>query len=183
MGRRQTIDREAVLNAAEGVVSEHGAAGLTIDAVAKAAGITKGGVQSCFGNKESLIEAMLVRWGARYDEQVALLKGDSESPVDALKAHLETTHSDTGNSTSRSAVLLSSLLQSPDYLGWIKDWYAQRHEEFMSGPEETDEVRRVAFLATEGLFFLRHFRLMDLNPDEWERNAAAIQHLLEGGKR
>lgn len=182
MGRRQTIDREAVLDAAESVVSEHGAVGLTIDAVAKAAGITKGGVQSCFGNKESLIEAMLVRWGVRYDHQVALLKGDSESPVDALKAHLETTHSDTGNSTSRSAVLLSALLQSPDYLGWIKDWYAQRHEEFMSGSEAPDQARRVAFLATEGLFFLRYFRLMELSPEEWERNVAAIERLLDVGK-
>jgi len=163
-------------------VSEHGAAGLTIDGVAKAAGITKGGVQSCFGNKESLIEAMLVRWGARYDQQVAQLKGDSENPVDALRAHLETTNSDTGNSTSRSAVLLSSLLQSPDYLGWIKDWYTQRHQEFMSGPEETDEARRVAFLATEGLFFLRHFRLMELSPAEWERNAAAIKRLLDSSE-
>jgi AcrR family transcriptional regulator len=59
MGRRQTIDREKVLAVAEDIVGQRGAAALTIDAVAKAAGITKGGVQSAFGTKEALIAAML----------------------------------------------------------------------------------------------------------------------------
>jgi len=178
VGRKQTINREAVLDAAEDVVSEHGAAGLTIDAVAKAAGITKGGVQSCFGNKESMIEAMLMRWGNRYDAQVAMLKGKSDSPLDALKAHLQTTISDTDNSSSRSAVLLSALLQSPDYLGWIRIWYALRQAEFVTGQDEAGDTQRIAFLATEGLFFLRYFRLMEFSPDEWEQNAAAIERLL-----
>jgi len=178
VGRKQTIDREAVLDAAESVVSTQGAAGLTIDAVAKAAGITKGGVQSCFGNKETMIEAMFVRWGARYDRQISALAGESPDPLNALRAHLETTVSDKDNSSSRSAVLLSALLQSPDYLGWVRDWYVQREKEFMAPNDEADDLRRVAFLATEGLFFLRHFKLMELDTAEWERNADAIRCLL-----
>lgn len=43
MGRRKTIDREVLLDAAEHIVTTHGAAALTIDALAKAVGITKGG--------------------------------------------------------------------------------------------------------------------------------------------
>lgn len=49
MGRRRTIDRDQLLDAAEAVIAREGAAGLTIDAVAKEMGITKGGVQYCFG--------------------------------------------------------------------------------------------------------------------------------------
>lgn len=182
MGRKQTINRETVLDAAENVVSEHGAAGLTIDAVAKAAGITKGGVQSCVGNKESMVEAMLARWGARYDLHVAALKGFSDSPVDALKAHLEATHRNKDNSSSRSAVLLSALLQSPDNLGWVRNWYSQRRQELMNDMDDRDDIRRIAFLATEGLFFLKHFKLMELPSDEWERNAAAIKCLLDSSE-
>src|SRR5690606_31627342 len=54
-GRPRTIDRDKVLDAAEAVVMRAGAAGLTIDAVAREAGITKGGVQYAFGSKENLI--------------------------------------------------------------------------------------------------------------------------------
>lgn len=53
MGRRRTIDRDQLLDAAEAVIAREGAAGLTIDAVAKEMGITKGGVQYCFGTKGS----------------------------------------------------------------------------------------------------------------------------------
>ena len=54
-GRPRSIDRDKVLDAAEGIVAAEGAAGLTFDAVARAAGITKGGVQYCFGTKDKLI--------------------------------------------------------------------------------------------------------------------------------
>lgn len=39
VGRKKTIDREALLDVAEGIVNRQGAAALTIDAVAKAAGV------------------------------------------------------------------------------------------------------------------------------------------------
>ena len=44
MGRRKTIDRQATLRAIETVVRERGFAALSIDAVAKAAGISKSSV-------------------------------------------------------------------------------------------------------------------------------------------
>lgn len=43
MGRQRSIDRDKVLDIAEEIVATQGAAGLTIDAVAKAMGISKGG--------------------------------------------------------------------------------------------------------------------------------------------
>lgn len=63
MGRQRSIDRDKVLDTAEEIVATQGAAGLTIDAVAKAMGISKGGVQYCFGSKDALIDAMFDRWG------------------------------------------------------------------------------------------------------------------------
>lgn len=64
MGRQRIIDREKVLEAAEEIVINQGATALTIDAVAKAMGISKGGVQYCFGNKDALIDAMFERWAS-----------------------------------------------------------------------------------------------------------------------
>ena len=76
MGRRRTIDRDHVLAVAEGIVAQRGAAALTIDAVAKAAGISKGGVQSSFGTKEGLIAAMLQYWLQDYAQRARALAGD-----------------------------------------------------------------------------------------------------------
>ena len=74
-GRPRSIDRDKVLDAAEGIVAAEGAAGLTFDAVARAAGITKGGVQYCFGTKDKLIEAMIDRWSADNNEASMLAVG------------------------------------------------------------------------------------------------------------
>lgn len=111
MGRRQTIDREQVLTAAEQIVLSKGAAALTIDAVAKAAKITKGGVQSCFGDKEALVSAMLSRWVSAYNGQVASLVGETPDMRQRGLAHTEITLGKDADVQERSALLLVALLQ------------------------------------------------------------------------
>ena len=91
MGRTRTVDREQLLDAAEAIIETSGAAGLTIDAVAKAVGISKGGVQYCFGNKDALVDALFTRWGASYDRLFAQTMAGSTDPVDAVRAHVAAT--------------------------------------------------------------------------------------------
>lgn len=67
MGRKRSIDRDKVLDVAENIVHQQGVSALTIDAVAKAMEISKGGIQYCFGNKEALIDAMFDRWEKAYN--------------------------------------------------------------------------------------------------------------------
>ena len=93
MGRQRTIDRDKVLDTAEEIVITQGAAALTIDAVAKAMGISKGGVQYCFGNKEALIDAMFERWGRSYDEVFNRVIEQDNSPERKILAHLQATAS------------------------------------------------------------------------------------------
>jgi AcrR family transcriptional regulator len=54
--------RERILEAAERVVSEVGAARLTLDGVAQAAGVSKGGLLYHFPSKESLLGALAQRY-------------------------------------------------------------------------------------------------------------------------
>ncbi|MBN9291384.1 MAG: helix-turn-helix transcriptional regulator, partial [Hyphomicrobium denitrificans] len=61
MGRKPTITREGLLEIAEGLVRGEGAAALTIDALARAAGISKGGVQYSFSSKDDLVRALVDR--------------------------------------------------------------------------------------------------------------------------
>jgi AcrR family transcriptional regulator len=52
-------NRERILSAARRLFSDHGATGVSMDAVAEAAGVGKGTVFRRFGDREGLIEALL----------------------------------------------------------------------------------------------------------------------------
>jgi AcrR family transcriptional regulator len=65
VGRKKSIDRDRILDAAETVVAGVGAARLTLEGVAKEAGISKGSVVYDYGSKQALLEAMVQRAVAR----------------------------------------------------------------------------------------------------------------------
>lgn len=177
MGRKRTIDRDLVLTVAERVVAERGASALTIDAVAKAAGITKGGVQSSFGTKEALIAAMLRRWMQAYAKRVHVRAGHDPSLSARVAAHVDVTRSEDEDTQRRAASLLALLLQSPDHLLDVRQWY----EEQAAGLHTKDpsaKRARMAFLATEGAFFLRFFGLLPLEAVVWDEIFDDIRGLL-----
>ncbi len=160
MGRRRTIDRDHLLDAAEAVIAREGAAGLTIDAVAKEMGITKGGVQYCFGTKDALIDAIFERWGKAYDSLFEAVAGKQPTPLTRVRAHAEATQRSDELSSSKAAALMAALIQTPEHLEGSNQWYRSRLEGLdLSAPE--GRRARLAFLAVEGAFMLRYFRLMD----------------------
>lgn len=166
MGRRKTIDRDRILDAAEEIVNTQGAAGLTIDAVARAVGITKGGVQYSFSTKEALIEAMFERWGKIYTEQFEAIAGPDPDPVKTVWAHIEATRRSDDTSHAKAASLMAALLQTPEHLASTKTWYRARIAGLDTSTEEGRRAR-IAFLATEGAFMLRFLGFMDIAPQEW----------------
>ncbi|MFT4012553.1 MAG: TetR/AcrR family transcriptional regulator [Paracoccus sp. (in: a-proteobacteria)] len=184
-GRPRSIDRDKVLDAAEALVVQTGAAGLTFDAVAKAAGITKSGVQYCFGTKEKLIRAMILRWGESFDAQVAAHTGPDPSPRQVIRGHLAVTRDHDETEHSRSAVMMTALLEHPDEVTQSRDWYNAR----LAGLDLDDpQDRRVAlaFLAGEGAFLLKAFGLVELDARQWrllfaDMLALAQEPAREGG--
>jgi AcrR family transcriptional regulator len=98
MGRQRSIDRDKVLDVAEEIVATQGAAGLTIDSVARAMGISKGGVQYCFGSKDAMIDAMFDRWGKAYERVFDEIAG--EKPL----GHDECASASAGNQKLRSGL-------------------------------------------------------------------------------
>lgn len=163
MSRPKSIDRSLVLDAAEKIVVERGAGDLTVDAVAKAMGVTKGGIQSCFGTKEKMIAAMMQRWTEMHDE--ALRTVDADSSLLPVQRHIRVTATaDTLN--AKSAGLLAALLQSKEQMTGLRDWYAGHFKSFDASTEEGQRAR-LAFLATEGAFMLRYLGLADIGSSEW----------------
>ncbi|CAM4298677.1 TetR family transcriptional regulator [Bordetella muralis] len=176
MGRTRTVDREQLLDAAEAIIETSGAAGLTIDAVAKAVGISKGGVQYCFGNKDALVDALFTRWGASYDRLFAQTMAGSTDPVDAVRAHVAATRR-TDEASAKSASLLAALAQTPEHLVSTRKWYRERIAKLDATTPEGKRAR-LAFLATEGAFMLRFFGFMEVDEAEWESMFDDLQQLL-----
>lgn len=165
-GRPRSIDRDRVLDAAEGIVAQDGATGLTFDAVARAAGITKGGVQYCFGTKENLIRSMIERWGSTFEAEVMAHAGDDRSPHSVIRGHLLATRDSDEAEHSRSAVMMTALLQSPEEVAASRVWYTQRLAGLDMGKEKDRRVA-LAFLASEGAFLLKAFGLIEITEAQW----------------
>lgn len=166
MSRQPVIDRNAVLNAVETLVREQGVAGLTIGAVARVAGISKGGVQSAFGTKAQLVQAVFDRWTVDYDTSVAALVGKAPGPIAAFAGHVETTRRMDGAEADRAAGLMTAMLSTPDIRMQVSAWYRT-----LLDRADTDTAAgrqaRLAFLATEGAFLLRSFGILQMTEAEW----------------
>ncbi|MCR2379329.1 TetR/AcrR family transcriptional regulator, partial [Salmonella enterica] len=65
-----SITRQKILEAASQIVQCKGVAKLTLEAVAKEAGISKGGLLYHFANKEALIEGMILKGTEEYQDAI-----------------------------------------------------------------------------------------------------------------
>ena len=85
----QTID--LILTAAERVVMRDGVLRLTIDAVAREARLSKGGVLYHFGTKEALIQAMLERLIQHCEREIAAHQQHDTEPGSWTRAYVRKT--------------------------------------------------------------------------------------------
>lgn len=181
MGRKKLIDRDAVLDAAEEILRTQGAAALTIDAVAKAMDITKGGVQYCFGNKEGLVKALLERWWVDYEKKMQVVLNGKEDAESLIWACLEVSHEQSHTLDSKAASILAVLYQSPSERGMMQDWYKGILSK-LDTSTESGRRARLAFYAGEGLFALRSLGLVQVSSDEWREVLSDILSLRTKGE-
>ncbi|WP_407521340.1 TetR/AcrR family transcriptional regulator [Methylobacterium oryzisoli] len=167
MGRPRSIDRDKVLDIAERIVREEGATALTFDAVAKAAGITKGGLQYCFGSKDDLIAAMAERWVKAFDAEVERHTPPDGTKVERARGYVTASARIDEASQTKIAGMLVSLLQSPRHLEQGRHWYAEWLQRLEPG-SAAERRARTAFFAAEGAFFLRSLGLVEMDQAGWD---------------
>lgn len=152
MGRKPTITREGLLEIAEGIVRSEGAAGLTIDALARAAGISKGGVQYSFSSKDDLVRALIERWTHQFDELLGEM--DGVPPADLVRNYIKVMRSSQAAMNAKMAGLMIAYIQNPQNVIETRQWYRSMFERLSGGASDA-QAARVALLAVEGLFLLR----------------------------
>ncbi|WP_062118309.1 TetR/AcrR family transcriptional regulator [Aureimonas sp. AU40] len=152
MGRKPTITRETLLDAAEAIVRAEGPQGLTIDQLAKAAGISKGGVQYSFASKDALVKALVDRWTDRFDQ---MLEPDrAASPAEFVSRYIAALRSSQNAMDAKMAGLMIAYIQNPENLSQTRAWYRSIFDR-LAGDAPEAEAARVTFLAVEGLFLMQ----------------------------
>ncbi len=152
MGRKPTISRDGLLDVAEELVRTQGGGALTIGALAKAAGISKGGVQYSFASRDDLIRSLIDRWTDRFDAM--LDDAATQGPIDFIRSYIAATRTSQQALDAKIAGLMVSYLENPAHLKETRDWYRGIFER-LTGASPDAQAARVAFLAVEGLFLLR----------------------------
>ncbi|MFT3799414.1 TetR/AcrR family transcriptional regulator [Microbacterium sp.] len=100
--------RESVLDAFERLLVEDGERAATMDAAARAAGVSKGGLLYHFASKDALEQALLERLDALAEADVAAMATASEGAV----AYFVRTSVMDGNALDRALISASRLAQS-----------------------------------------------------------------------
>lgn len=78
---RPPLAREKVLDAFEQILIDEGERAATMDATARAAGVSKGGLLYHFGTKEAMESALIARLQSLVREDVELMAAAPEGPI------------------------------------------------------------------------------------------------------
>lgn len=152
MGRKPTITRDHLLDIAEDIVRSDGAKALTIDALARSAGISKGGVQYSFASKDDLVRALIERWTNQFDE---MLKEDEPTTAVAfVQRYIQAMRASQEAMNAKMAGLMIAYIRNPENLREIREWYRAMFERLGARTQDA-QAARVVFLAVEGLFLMR----------------------------
>jgi len=142
--------RDRILDAFEELLVQQGERGTTLEAVAAAAGVSKGGLLYHFGGKEALVEGLLARMSALAREDVERLRQAERGPVDRwIRGSLST-----ATPFDRAYVATSRLAQgnhprARDALTHLQEEWAAVILEAVGDPA----VARAVLLIGDGLYY------------------------------
>lgn len=171
--------REKLLDAATRVLLAEGAKALTLDAVAKEAGVSKGGLLYHFPAKRALVVGMVGRLVGRFDEA---LREAGDSPGAATRMYVEATISPGaegagGEADKVTAALFAAALVDPEALVPLREVYSRWQERLMDDGIDAVEATFVR-MAVDGWWMAR---LVGLAPPGAGLHEALRERLMRAG--
>ena len=151
--KQPELVRRNLLDCAARLAAEQGVAALSVQAVADAAGVTKGGLFHHFPSKQALLEAVMADLLAALDCEIDdLLSQDCEGFGRCTRAYVNAVFSDRGRESGKQWAAISvSMVGEPSlrrmWNSWIEGRLA-RHKETDSGV-----VLELVRLAADGIWF------------------------------
>ena len=180
--------RDRLLDAAERVVVESGATHLTLDAVAKSAGVSKGGLLYHFPSKEALLEGMLSRHFQGVEAEVSrrlALRSEKTARNGSARRARKPSRADVFSERvgvllelhperpAVGAAMVAASADSPEHMAVCRAEYRKLLDEFARLPGGF-EGSALVMLAVQGLLLGELLHLSPYTPQERSRLAKAL---------
>lgn len=168
--------RDRLLDAAEALAGGEGAANLTLDAVAQAAGVSKGGLLYHFPSKDALLAAMIDRHVDRIEERCVQLRPTLPGTADCaeLKAWVLSVLQPDPTTRDTGAALFAAAANNPALLDCVRKRYSDRVAR-MAGSSGNFALAASIMLAVDGLVLAEIWRM---SPFSDGQRAAIVDQLL-----
>ncbi|MBU2495073.1 MAG: TetR/AcrR family transcriptional regulator [Candidatus Omnitrophota bacterium] len=178
MGKRKN-SYDNILNAAEAVVLKVGAAHMTLDSVARKAGVSKGGLLYNFPTKEILLKAMVSRLIQCFEEErikkIAKMKAE---PAREIKARILSMLARNRRTDQSAAALLAAIACNPKLVEPIrKDGLKFMAE--ITTPALGFERKAIILLAAVGLHLQEILQVSCLNDKQRKSVIAELLRLAD----
>lgn len=152
--KRSNNSTENILDAAQQVAAQQGAAKVSMDTVAKKAGLTKGGVLYNFPSKEALVSGMLERLISAYTPKVNTYEASlTDSPNPSLQAVIHAVRELEEVNPNIFMAILAAAAHNLDLLQPWRDLKVERYTKIRAQATAADEAS-ILWAASEGLMLL-----------------------------
>lgn len=176
MGRKRTIDQQAILDAAEKVVARDGAANLSVERVATEAGISKASVLYDFKTKQAVLEAVVERAFARDNAMHSDIEAGLKSPEnEAITGRILGARAPISEPFRNAALNLSAALVLDHSLRAKMQANQTKVIERIHRTAKSPRGAQLAYLALEGLKLLEN---LDFHHFDHEERSRILRELL-----
>jgi len=173
--------RDRILEAAERVVADVGAARLTLEVVAQHARVSKGGLLYHFPSKESLLSALAQRYVDNLERCVEAAKSDLGDGVKSrdLKACVVGMLGRDPRSKALGAALLATAANDPTLLEVIRECIAKCTNELAHNAQIKFARAAVVALAVDGLMMRESLKISAFTPEQREQVVAELLRIAD----
>jgi AcrR family transcriptional regulator len=149
---------------------------LTLDAVAQEAGTSKGGLLYHFSSKAQLLDAVVDRWEASFQEQIDAAADDTPGGWVRAYADVSAQEYESEHDREVDSGIIAVLTQHPDRLESVRSRYADWQSRIVAdGIDPVDAT--IVRLATDGLWLTELMGLAPLRGELRERVLARLREL------
>ncbi|APO49824.1 TetR family transcriptional regulator [Bradyrhizobium diazoefficiens] len=172
---RSERSRNAALEAAIAIIARDGPGRLTLDAIARESGLSKGGVMHQFRTKEAVLKALLERQMAHFEEfsirYMAKVSGTSANPN--LATQLATIREAATSPNSAALALVAAMVENPDLMALPRELEMKRMAAIKEEAADPD-LAMLRWAGALGLLLSSLFGMSPLSKDEHQRLFARL---------
>ncbi|WBL79587.1 TetR/AcrR family transcriptional regulator [Bradyrhizobium xenonodulans] len=172
---RSERSRNAALEAAIAIIARDGPGRLTLDAIARESGLSKGGVMHQFRTKEAVLKALLERQMVHFEEfssrYMAKVSATSANPN--LATQLATVREAATSPNSAALALVAAMVENPSLMALPREREIERMAAIRDEAADPD-LAMLRWAGAMGLLLSSLFGMSPLSKDEHQRLFARL---------